>query len=73
MRSPLSTDALPVAVRRGRAITITGLADGLPPPWYHTHEDTPERVVGEALTRATDFVVDLARLLDRDAGRAPVV
>ena len=73
VRSPLSTDALPVAIRRRRAITITGLADGLPPPWYHTHEDTPERVVGEAMTRATDFVVALARLLDRDAGRAPVI
>ena len=73
VRSPLLTDALPLAVRRGRAITITGLAGGLPPPWYHTHEDTPDRVVDEALTRSTDFVVGLARLLDREAGRAPVV
>ncbi len=73
VRSPLLTDALPAAIRRRRAITITSLADGLPPPWYHTHEDTPERVVPQSLTRATDFVVGLAGLLDREAGRAPVV
>lgn len=73
VRSPLATDALPVAIRRRRAITITGLADGLPAPWYHSHEDTPERVVGQAMTSATDFAVGLARLLDREAGRPPVV
>lgn len=70
LRSPLTTDALPAAVRRRRAISIVGLNQGLPPPWYHTHDDTPDRVVGDALGRATDFVVGLARLLDREAGRA---
>ena len=73
LRSPLATDALPVAVRRRRAITITGLAEGLPAPWYHSHEDTPDRVVGQTMTRATDFAVGLVRLLDREAGRPPVV
>jgi len=38
-------------------------------PWYHTQDDIPERVDADALTRATDFVVALARLIDRDAGR----
>jgi hypothetical protein len=70
VRSPLLSDALPLAIRRRRAITIAGLADGLPAPWHHGHEDTPQRVVGEALTRATDFVVGLAALLDREAGRS---
>lgn len=70
LRSPLITDALPAAVRRRRAISIVGLDDGLPPPWHHTHEDTPERVVGPSLARATEFVLGLARLLDREAGRA---
>ena len=73
VRSPVSTDALPIAVRRRRTVTVTGLADGLPPPWYHSHEDTPDRVVPQALTRCTDFVVGLARLVDREAARAPVV
>lgn len=70
VRSAHVTDAQAAAIRRRRAITITGLADGLPPPWRRSHEDTPERVVEGALTRATGFVVDLARLLDREAGRA---
>lgn len=69
LRSPLTTDALPAAVRRRRAISILGLSEGLPPPWYRTHDDTPERVVPQALSRATEFVVALATLLDRDAGR----
>jgi hypothetical protein len=51
------------------AITIRATDGGSPAPWYHTHEDTPERVDEQALTRATEFVVALARLLDRDAGR----
>ena len=38
-------------------------------PWYHTHEDLPERVDPDALARATEFVTSLARLLDRDTGR----
>jgi peptidase M28-like protein len=66
MRYSLFDDALPAQVRGLRAITIT---DGYRAPWYHRHEDVPERVDAEALTRATEFVVGLARLLDRDVGR----
>jgi Peptidase family M28 len=70
IRHPLLDDALPPRIRKHRAITIrTTDADGNLAPWYHTHEDVAERVDGEALTRATDFVVALARLLDREAGR----
>ena len=69
LRSPLLTDALPARVRKLRAISLTSLSDGLPAPWYHTHEDTPERVNPGSLTRTTEFVVGLARLLDRAAGR----
>lgn len=70
VRSADVSDAQPVAIRRRRAITITGLADGLPPPWQRSHEDTPERVVESALTRATDLVVELTRRLDREAAAA---
>jgi hypothetical protein len=53
-----------------RAITLrTTEPDGNLAPWYHTHDDTPDRVDAEALTRATGFIVSLARLIDRDAGR----
>ncbi len=53
-----------------RAITLrTTDGDGNLAPWYHTHDDVPERVDSETLTRATEFVVSLARLLDREAGR----
>jgi len=69
VRSPLLTDALPFRVRGMRAITVTSVDDGLIPPWYHTHDDTPERVNAGSLTRTTEFVVGLARLLDREAGR----
>jgi hypothetical protein len=71
IRHPLLDDAMPARVRRMRAITLrTTDADGNLAPWYHTHDDTPERVDAEALTRATDFLVSLARLIDREAGRA---
>lgn len=70
IRHPVLDDALPARVRRLRAITLrTTDPDGNLAPWYHTHEDVPERVDSEALTRATGFVVSLARLLDREAGR----
>ena len=70
IRHPLLDDALPARVRRLRAITLrTTDPNGNLAPWYHTHEDTPERVDSNALTEATDFVVALARLIDRDAGR----
>jgi hypothetical protein len=71
IRHPLLDDAMPARVRRMRAITLrTTDENGNLAPWYHTHEDVPERVDAEALTRASDFVVSLARLLDREAGRS---
>jgi Peptidase family M28 len=73
IRHPLLDDALPPRIRKQRAITIrTTDSDGNLAPWYHTHEDVPERVDAEALTRATEFVIALARLLDREAGRTRV-
>jgi hypothetical protein len=70
IRHPLLDDAMPARVRRRRAIALrTTDPDGNLAPWYHTHEDVPDRVDSEALTRATDFIVSLARLIDRDAGR----
>ena len=68
-RASLSDDATPIRVRGYRATSITGLEDGLPPPWYHTPEDTPDKVDAEAMTNATEFVTGLVRLLDRDAVR----
>jgi hypothetical protein len=53
-----------------RAITLrTTDAGGNLAPWYHTHEDVPDRVDAATLTRATEFTIGLARLLDRDVGR----
>jgi peptidase M28-like protein len=69
LRYSLLDDALPPRNAGMRAITIRATDGGAPAPWYHTLEDTPERVDEQALTRATEFVVALARLLDRDAGR----
>jgi hypothetical protein len=70
IRHPVLDDAMPARVRRMRAITLrTTDEDGNLAPWYHTHDDVPERVDGEALTRATEFLVSLVRLIDRDAGR----
>src|SRR4051794_25610649 len=71
IRHPLLDDALPPRIRRFRSITLrTTDESGNLAPWYHTHDDTPERVDAEALARSTDFAVALARLIDRDAGRA---
>jgi len=69
LRYSLLDDALPARNAGMHAITIRATGGGSPAPWYHTNEDTPERVDEEALSRATEFVVALARLLDRDAGR----
>jgi hypothetical protein len=70
IRYPLLDDALPPRVRRLRSITVrTTDPDGNLAPWYHTHDDVPDRVDPDALNRATEFVVALARLIDRDAGR----
>ena len=70
IRHPLLDDALPPRLRRLRSITLrTTDADGNLAPWYHTHDDVPDRVDPTALHSATDFVVSLARLIDREAGR----
>jgi hypothetical protein len=70
IRHPLLDDALPPRTRKFRAITVrTTDADGNLAPWYHTHDDVPERVDSAALGRATDFVVALSRLIDREASR----
>ena len=70
IRHPLVDDALPARVRRMRSITLrTTDEDGNLAPWYHTHEDVPDRIDLTSLGRATDFTIGLARLLDRDAGR----
>jgi Peptidase family M28 len=70
IKHPLLDDALPPRIRKFRSITLrTTDADGNLAPWYHTHDDVPERVDSAALRRATDFVVALSRLIDRDAGR----
>ena len=38
-----------------RAISIVGAEDGLGPPYYHTPDDTPDKLDDEAMTRAVDF------------------
>ncbi len=68
LRSPLHTDALPAAVRGFRAISIIGLEDGLRPPCTTPTRTSRTRVDAAAMAQATEFVVALARLLDRDAG-----
>ena len=70
IRHPLLDDALPPRIRRFRSITIrTTDENGNLARWYHTQDDVPERVDSAALRGATDFVVALSRLIDRDAGR----
>ena len=69
VRSPFVSDAIAPTIRGYRAITLVGLDDGVLPAWYHTLEDTPDRVDAGAMAAATRFTVQLARELDRDAGR----
>jgi Peptidase family M28 len=70
IRHPLLDDALPPRIRKFRAITLrTTDTNGNLAPWYHTHDDVPERVDSAALGHATDFVVALSRLIDREASR----
>ncbi|HSD22787.1 MAG TPA: M28 family peptidase [Solirubrobacterales bacterium] len=70
IRHPVVDDALPPRIRKFRSITLrTTDENGNLAPWYHTHEDTPEHVDSAALRHATDFVVALSRLIDREAGR----
>jgi hypothetical protein len=63
----LLDDALPAQVRGLSSITIR---DAERAPWYHTPDDTPERVDGEALRGATEFVCSLVRLIDRELTRS---
>ena len=44
IRIPLHTDALPLLARGFRAISLIGATDGVGAPYYHTPEDTPDRV-----------------------------
>jgi hypothetical protein len=70
IRHPLLDDALPARIRRLRSITLrTTDESGNLAPWYHTHDDVPERVDAPALDRATEFVTALSRLIDREASR----
>src|SRR4051812_18013458 len=70
IRHPLLDDALPARVRRMRAITRRPPdPDGNPPPWYPTHAAAPGRVDPQALNNATEFLISLARLIAREAGR----
>jgi hypothetical protein len=69
IRIPFHTDALPTRARGFRAISLIGAQKGVGAPYYHTHDDTPEKVDDEALSRAVEFTVELVRALDRDVGR----
>jgi hypothetical protein len=67
--TPLASDALPPRIFGYPSTTISCLDDGVPPPWYHTRGDTPDRIEPAALERAHGFTVELVRLLDREVGR----
>jgi hypothetical protein len=69
IRIPFHTDALPANTRGFRAISLVGVEDGVGPPYYHTHADTPDELDEDAMTRAVDFTVELVRQIDRDVGR----
>jgi len=69
LRIPFQTDALPLSARRFRAISLVGVLDGVPAPYYHTHADTPEKVDEDPMRRAVEFAVELVRQIDRDVGR----
>jgi hypothetical protein len=73
IRISAHTDALPARARGLRATSILSLEDGLPPPYYHTPQDTPDKLDAEAMTRAVEFTLALVRALDRDAGRVEAV
>jgi hypothetical protein len=69
IRIPFHTDALPARTRGFRAISLIGAEDGVGAPYYHTHADTPDKLDEDAMTRAVEFTVELARQIDRDVGR----
>jgi hypothetical protein len=70
IRIPFHTDALPTRARGFRAISLIGAEEGVGAPYYHTHDDTPDKVDDEALSRSVEFTVELVRALDRDVGRS---
>ena len=70
IRIPLHTDALPLLARGFRAISLIGATEGVGAPYYHTPEDTPDRVDQGSMDKAVDFTVALARAIDRDVTRA---
>jgi hypothetical protein len=67
---PFHTDALPAIARRFRAISLIGAEEGVGAPYYHTPQDTPDKVDDEALSRAVSFTVELVRAIDRDLARS---
>jgi hypothetical protein len=69
LRIPFHSDALPPNTRGFRAISIVGVENGVSPPYYHTHEDAPDKLDEEAMTRAVEFTLELVRQIDREAGR----
>jgi hypothetical protein len=69
LRIPTHTDALPAIARGFRAISIVAAENGLTPPYYHTPEDTPDKLDEDAMTRTVEFTLELVRQLDRDLGR----
>lgn len=69
LRIPFHSDALAANTRGFRAISLVGAEDGVSPPYYHTHADTPDKLDEEAMTRAVEFTVELVRQIDRDVGR----
>jgi Peptidase family M28 len=73
IRIPFHSDALPARARGLRATTLLSVEDGLPPPYYHTPQDTPDKLDEDAMSSAVDFTVALIRALDRDVGRLEAV
>ena len=70
LRTGFATDALPAALAGYPAITLSCLEPGaFVPPRYHRLDDVPEAIDEEALDRARDFGVELARAVDRDLVR----
>lgn len=70
IRVPLHTDALPARARGLPAVSIVGARDGLGAPYYHTPDDTPEKVDAVALSTAVELAVALVRAIDRDLDAA---
>jgi peptidase M28-like protein len=70
IRHSLQSDALPAQVAGLRTIGIAAAEDGvILPAYYHTHEDTPDKLDEGAMTRAVEFTLELVRQIDREVGR----